>query len=186
VHLVADIGCPVLSRAVGSILHRHAVDYSTYPGALAPVQVVLSWSIITYSAPSAPLAGTSRLHRLAAYTRCLSCAGAPRPPASGSGLLLTLPSWHAILYDPGEFGTDKFQSSGVDIGLRRELSVSALPKFPQIRFARGLYFGASVVRTLLRPVRLLDALYGSDRFPSQRRLLLPGFRRVGRPYRRWI
>src|SRR5262245_12343481 len=71
---------------------------------------------------------------------------------------------------PGEFGTDKFQSSGVDIGLRREWSVSAPPKFPQIRFARGLYFGASVVRTLLRPVRLLDALYGSDRFPSQRRL----------------
>ena len=40
------------------------------PGALAPVRVMLSRSILTYSAPSAPLAGTSRLRRLAAYTRC--------------------------------------------------------------------------------------------------------------------
>jgi hypothetical protein len=31
VHLVADIGCPVLSRVVGSIVHRHSVEYSTYP-----------------------------------------------------------------------------------------------------------------------------------------------------------
>jgi hypothetical protein len=31
VHLVADIGCPVLCRAMGSIVHRHAVGYPTYP-----------------------------------------------------------------------------------------------------------------------------------------------------------
>ena len=30
-HLVANIGFPVLSRAVGSIMHRHEVEYSTYP-----------------------------------------------------------------------------------------------------------------------------------------------------------
>src|SRR6516165_4805045 len=30
---------------------------------------------------------------------------------------------------------------------------------------------------LLRPARLLGALYGSDQFPSHRRLLLPGFQR---------
>jgi len=30
---------------------------------------------------------------------------------------------------------------------------------------------------------LLDALYGSDRFPGHRRLLLPGFHRVGHPSR---
>jgi hypothetical protein len=28
--------------------------------------------------------------------------GAPRRPAGGSGLSLTIPSWHAALYDPGE------------------------------------------------------------------------------------
>ena len=46
--------------------------------------------------------------------RCLSCAGAPRPPASGSGLSLSNPSWHATPYDPGEFDDDKFQGSNVD------------------------------------------------------------------------
>jgi Transposase domain (DUF772) len=40
----------------------------------------------------APLAGTSRFHRTAAYTRCLRCAGAPRRPASGSELSLHIPS----------------------------------------------------------------------------------------------
>src|SRR5262249_50572749 len=42
-----------------------------------------------FSAPSAPLAGTSRLHRHAASTRCLRCAGAPRRPTSASELSLT-------------------------------------------------------------------------------------------------
>ena len=71
-------------------------------------------TIITQSAPSAPLAGTSQLHRTATYMRCLSCAGAPRPPASSSGLSLSIPSWHATPYDPGEFDDDKFQGSNVD------------------------------------------------------------------------
>jgi hypothetical protein len=43
------------------------------PGALAPVEVALSWSIITYSAPSAPLAGTSRFHRLGLYEMPSPC-----------------------------------------------------------------------------------------------------------------
>src|SRR5262249_12916042 len=34
---------------------------------------------------------------------------------------------------------------------------------------------------LLRPASLLAPLYGSDRFPSCRGLLRPGFRRFGRP-----
>src|SRR3954463_10250960 len=58
------------------------------PGALARVRVMLSRSVLAEPAPSAPLAGPSRLHRRAAYTRCLRCAGAPRRPASGSGLSL--------------------------------------------------------------------------------------------------
>src|SRR5712692_6684350 len=67
---------------------------------------MLSRSIITYSAPSAPLAGTSRLHRMAAYTRCPRCAVRPRRPASGSVLSLLVPSRHAVLYDPGELARD--------------------------------------------------------------------------------
>ena len=89
VHLVANIGYPVLSRAAGSIVHHHEAEYSATPEVLAPVRVMLSRSIITYSTSSAPLTGTSQLHRTAAYMRCLRCAGVPRRPASGSGLLLT-------------------------------------------------------------------------------------------------
>ena len=95
---------------------RTAVEgyYSSAPGALAQVRVIVSRTVITYSAPSVPLAGTSRFHRMAAYTRCLRCAGAPRRPAGGSGLSLLIPSWHAVLYDPGELDIDIFQSSDVD------------------------------------------------------------------------
>jgi hypothetical protein len=73
---------------------RTAVEghYSSAPGALAQVRVIVSRTVITYSAPSVPLAGTSRLHRMAAYTRCLRCAGAPKRPPSGSGLSLPIPS----------------------------------------------------------------------------------------------
>jgi hypothetical protein len=85
------------------------------PGALAQVRVVLSRSVITYSAPSAPLVGTSRFHRMAAYTRCLRCAGAPRRPTSGSGLSLHIPSWHAALSDPGESDIDIFQNFNADM-----------------------------------------------------------------------
>src|SRR6202140_1388544 len=96
---------------------RTAVEghYSSAPGALAQVRVIVSRTVITYSAPSVPLAGTSRLHRMAAYTRCLRCAGAPRRPASGSELSLLILSWHAVPYDPGESDHRQFQNS--DVGM---------------------------------------------------------------------
>src|SRR5208282_1248346 len=97
------------------------------------------------SAPSAPLAGASRFHRMAAYTRCLRCAGAPRRPASGSGLSLLIPSWHAVLSDPGESDID-IQNSDADIGLRRMTTGSALPKLPQSVPRGRLLFVASLVR----------------------------------------
>src|ERR1700732_4451142 len=85
------------------------------PGALAQVRVVLSRSVITYSPPSAPLAGTSRFHRMAAYTPCLRLAGAPRRPASGSGLSLLISSLHAVPPDPGDFDIDMFQNFDADM-----------------------------------------------------------------------
>ena len=66
--------------------------YSSTPGVLARVRVIVSRSVITYATPSVPLVGTPRFHRKAAYTRCLRCAGAPRRPTSGSGLSLLIPS----------------------------------------------------------------------------------------------
>jgi hypothetical protein len=52
---------------------------------------------------------------------------APRRPPSGSGLSLSIPSEHAVLYDPGEIATGWFQSCGSDLGLRHVMSGSALP-----------------------------------------------------------
>src|SRR5467141_434959 len=49
-------------------------------------------------------------------------------------------------------------------GLRRDLSSSALPILPAIRFPRGTSFGASLFTHLLRPAKLLAPLYGSDRY----------------------
>jgi hypothetical protein len=46
---------------------------------------------------------------------------------------------------------------------------------------RGHGFRGYAGSLLLRPVRLLAALYGSDRSPGQRGLLHPGFRRIGHP-----
>jgi hypothetical protein len=73
------------------------------PGALAPVRVLLSRSIITYAAPSDPLAGTARFHCSAAYTPCLRCAFPPRRPTTGSVLSPLILSQHVALYDSGDF-----------------------------------------------------------------------------------
>src|ERR1700731_2926389 len=48
-------------------------------------------------------------------------------------------------------------------GLRRDLSSSALPILPAIRFTRGKYFGASRFTHLLRPAKLAPPLCESDR-----------------------
>src|SRR5580704_413291 len=75
---------------------------SSTPEVFAPVWVLLSQPIYAYSTSSVPLAGTSRFRRLAVYTGCPRCAGAPRRPASGSVLSLCVPSRHAVLYGHGE------------------------------------------------------------------------------------
>jgi hypothetical protein len=72
------------------------------PGALASVRVIVSRSINTYSAPSAPLASTSPFRRTTVYRRCPHCAGAPQRPASGSALSLLTPSQHVVPNVPGE------------------------------------------------------------------------------------
>ena len=63
---------------------------------------MLSRSINTYPAPSAPLAGTVRFHCSAAYTPCPRCAFPPRRPATGSQLSLLILSQHVVLHDSGE------------------------------------------------------------------------------------
>ena len=83
---------------------------------------------------------------MAAYTRCLRCVGAPGRPASGSGLSLLIPSWHAVLSDPGE--------SDIDICSRTSMPTSpsphdhrlGTPNSPAIRSTRASHFVASLVR----------------------------------------
>ena len=114
VHFVVATVVRSKSGLRDSIMHRHAVEYSTYPrgsrsgpGCSVPVRHHLIGI--------RPLAGTSRFHRIATYTRCLRCAGAPRRPASGSELSLHIPSWHAVLSDPGESNIDMFQNFDADM-----------------------------------------------------------------------
>src|SRR5262245_34629259 len=83
---------------------------------------------------------------MAAYTRCLRCAGAHRRPASGSGLSLLIPSWHAALSDLGEF-VHRFRPEH----RRRHWPSSwtkelGTPNSPAIRFTRGTVFAATLVR----------------------------------------
>src|SRR5215475_4789454 len=83
---------------------------------------------------------------MAAYTRCLRCAGAHRRPASGSGLSLLIPSWHAALSDLGEFD----HRFGPEHRCRHWPSLwtkeLGTPNNPAIRFARGTVFAATLVR----------------------------------------
>ena len=64
------------------------------------------------------------------------------------------PSWHAVLYDPGEIATGLFQPCGPDIGLRHVMSGSALPTILQSASRRADFSGLPG-SLLLRPVKLL-------------------------------
>src|SRR3954466_9623551 len=118
---------------------------------------MLSRSVLAEPAPSAPLAGTSRLHRRAAYTRCLRCAGAPRRPASGSGLSLPFRPDMPSSLTPGS-STSHVSSVAMPTRPSPRSERLGTPKTPAIRFTRDLVFEASLVRQLLRPVRLLAPL----------------------------
>src|SRR5262252_7961003 len=84
---------------------------------------------------------------MAAYTRCLRCAGASRRPASGSELSLRVLSWHAVSWDPGEPDHRPFQIS--DVGVAFAVSRPARhSRNPAIRFARGGHLRGYLVRTI--------------------------------------
>jgi hypothetical protein len=99
------------------------------PGALAPVRVMLSRSIFTYLAPSAPLAGTPGLHRLTAYTRCPRCAylHRPRRPTTGSELSSTLFRSMSPSTTTGNSLVAYTQYFTKDAGLQLRMKVSAFP-----------------------------------------------------------
>ena len=114
------------------------------PGALAPVRVVLSRSILTYPAPSAPLAGISRLHRRAAYTRYLRCAYSHRPrrPTTGSELSLMLFHNMSPSTTTGNSSVAYTQSFTENAGLQLQLTVSAFPSSSHSDSSEGIVFEA--------------------------------------------
>src|SRR3954452_7384672 len=131
------------------------------PGALARVRVMLSRSVLAEPAPSAPLAGTSRLHRRAAYTRCLRCAGAPRRPASGSGLSLPFRPDMPSSLTPGEFDIACVQLRDADAAFA-EIRAARHSQHSRNPFHAGPGFRGFTGSRLLRPVRLLAPLDGLD------------------------
>ena len=107
---------------------------------------MLSRSVLAEPAPSAPLAGTSRLHRMAADTRCLRCAGAPRRPASGSGLSLPFRPGMPSSLTTGSSDIACVQFTRCRHGPSPRSNRLGTPKTPAIRFTRGWLFEASLVR----------------------------------------
>src|ERR1700730_7819653 len=85
---------------------------------------------------------------MAAYTRCLRCAGAPRRPASGSELSLHILSWHAVPCDPGESEHRQFQTA-MSAWPSPRINRLRTPKDPAIRFTRGGDFGGTLFAHLL-------------------------------------
>src|ERR1700681_201546 len=111
---------------------------------------------------------------MAAYTRCLRCAGAPRRPASGSGLSLSILSWHTVLSDPGEFDHRQFQRSDVDAAFA-ESRPARHSQDSRNPFHAGDDFRGFMVHTSATVCQLARPLHGSDRLPSQRGFYIRAF-----------
>src|SRR4051794_18473966 len=135
------------------------------PGALARVRVMLSRSVLAEPAPSAPLAGPSRLHRRAASTRCLRCAGAPRRPASGSGLSRPFRPDMPSSLTPGSSDIACVQCRDADAAFA-EIRAARHSQHSRNPFHAGLVFRGFTGSRLLRPVRLLAPLTGSPQPPG--------------------
>src|SRR4051812_21582039 len=122
---------------------------------------MLSRSVLAEPAPSAPLAGTSRLHRRAAYPRCRRCAGAPRRPASGSGLSLPFRPDMPSSLTPGSSRIACVQCRDADAAFA-EIRAAQHSQHSRNPFHAGHVFRGFTGSRLLRPVRLLAPLDGSD------------------------
>ena len=165
---------------------RLGVGLYSAPGALAPVRVILSRSFLAYR-PHPP---HSQAHRDFVDLRLIRDVFAVRErlgdPRVVPRFRCHIPSWHAAPYVPGEIRTVFIQFSNSDIGLRQDLSSSALSLILPSVSSRARISGLTGSPSL-RPVRLLAPLDGSDQdFSQPQGLLHPGFPRVGFPSRCWI
>ena len=159
-HLVA-IDVPRCVGGEDSLLRRHGGCLPSAPGALAPVRVMLSGP----SSLNRPHPPHSPAHRDFTAKRLICHAFAVRERRGDPRwfrAFTIIPSWHAVLFDPGELGHRSVQYRDADTGLRRELSGSALPNTPQ-SVSRGSWFSWLYGSHLLQPAKLLAPRYGSDR-----------------------
>src|SRR5271169_5402952 len=123
----------------------------------------------SYAAPCGPALLVTQDPRVVPSFRCTFLPGMPSSLTPGSSIIVTCPV------------------SRCRRGLRRELTGSTLPTLPQSD-SRGRpiswlhWFTTATACQVACPPGRIRLGY----CPSHRGLLLPGFRRVGRPSRRWI
>src|SRR3954464_6326988 len=94
---------------------------------------------------------------MAAYTRCLRCAGAPRRPASGSGLSLPFRPDMPSSLTPGSSDIACVQLRDADAAFA-EIRAARHSQDSRNPFHAGLVFRGFTGSHLLRPVRLLAPL----------------------------
>jgi hypothetical protein len=136
--------------------------------------------------PIRPTRGHIAISPSTTYTRCLRCAGAPRRPRVVPSFRCSFLPGMPPSMSPGRSESSFSRNIDSDLGLRQDLSGSALPVFLPSVSSRARISGL-IDSPLLRPVRLLALLDGSDRvLPQPRGLLHPGFQRVSHPSHCWI
>src|SRR3954464_13443102 len=152
VHLRVGAVCPVLSRVADRTMHRHGGWVAlrprgprSGPGYAVPVPPPSHPPPPPPPPHSAPLPGTSRLPRRAAYPRCLRWAGAPRRPARGSGLSLPFRPDMPSSLTPGS-STSHVSSVATPTRPSPRSERLGTPNNPAIRFTRDPVFEASLVR----------------------------------------
>src|SRR3954470_11243022 len=105
-----------------------------------------------------------------------SLCGSAEAPREWFRAFATIPSWHAVLSDPGEFDIACVQCRDADAAFA-EIRAARHSQHSRNPFHAGLVFRGFTGSRLLRPVRLLAPLDGSDQVSlAHRGLLHPGFR----------
>ena len=95
-------------------------------------------------------------------------------PRAVPGFSLHIPSWHAILYDPGDSDHRQFQSNDVGMAFAesRPARHSQSSRNP---FRAGDDFRGFLVHTSATVCQFARPLHGSDRLPSQRGFYIRAF-----------
>src|ERR1039458_1051984 len=154
-------------------MHRHAVEYSTYPrgprsgpGCSVPVRHHLI-------GPIRPTRRHIAISSNGGLYAMPSLCGSAEATREWFRAFTAHSSWHAVLSDPGESDID-IQNFDADIGLRRMTTGSALPTLPQSvsrgrRFSWLHWFASATACQVARPpvrIRLERPAFGDFYFQA--------------------